>query len=143
MLDLETAAIPDSQAAGRIHGRDFIVERAILQSGSLTLRAGRNGTVEFGVIINFGGAQPESLAGQSLNITTNVDRAAGIMLRWKDGDQQSKVTITNGYALRLNFGRLSGNHFTGKIYLCAPDETKSYVAGTFIVDIRRPKPRQQ
>jgi DNA-directed RNA polymerase subunit RPC12/RpoP len=143
MLNLEAAAIPDSTAAGRIHGRDFIVERAILQSGTLTLRAGRNGTPEFGVIINFGGAQPESLAGQSLNIATNADKAAGVMLRWKDGDQQSKVTITNGYALRLNFGRLSGNHLSGKIYLCAPDETKSYIAGTFNADIRRPRPKQQ
>ena len=142
MLDLGTAAIPDSTAAGRIHGQDFIVERAILQSGTLTLRAGRAGTVESGIIINFGGAQPESLAGQSINVTTDADKAAGVMLRWKDGDQQSKVTITNGYALRLNFGRLSGNHLPGKIYLCTPDETKSYIAGTFNADIRRPKPKQ-
>jgi hypothetical protein len=142
MLDLAAAVIPSSTAAGRIHGKDFIVERAILQNGSLTLRTGRNGPVEFGVIINFGGAQPESLAGQSLNITTNADKAAGIMLRWKDDDQQSKVTMTNGYALRLNFGQLSGNHLSGKIYLCAPDETKSYIAGTFNADIRRPRPKQ-
>src|ERR1035438_6462933 len=47
MLDLGKAAIPDSTAAGRIHGRDFIAERAVLQNGTLTLRAGRNGTVEF------------------------------------------------------------------------------------------------
>jgi DNA-directed RNA polymerase subunit RPC12/RpoP len=142
MLNLEAAAIPDSTAAGRIHGRDFIVERAIFQNGALTLRAGRGGTVEFGVIINFGGAAPESLAGQSLNITTNANKAVGVMLRWKDDDQQSKVTITNGYALRLNFGQLSGNHLSGKIYLCAPDETKSYIAGTFNADIRRPRPKQ-
>ena len=142
MLSLEAAAIPNSIAAGRIHGRDFIVERAILQGGTLTLRTGRGGPVEFGVMINFGGAAPESLAGQSLNITTNADKAAGVMLRWKDDDQQSKVIITNGYALRLNFGQLSGNHLPGKIYLCAPDETKSYIAGTFNADIRRPRPKQ-
>ena len=142
MLDLGTVTIPASTAAGRIHGQDFIVERAILQNGTLTLRTGRGGTVESGVIINFGGAPPESLAGQSLNITTNADKAAGIMLRWKDDDQQSKVTMTNGYALRLNFGQLSGNHLSGKIYLCAPDETKSYIAGTFNADIRRPRPKQ-
>jgi len=142
MLNLEAAAIPNSTAAGRIHGRDFIAERAILQNGTLTLRAGRGGTVEFGVMINFGGALPEALAGQSLNITTNADKAAGVMLRWKDDDQQSKVAISNGYALLLNFGQLSGNHLSGKIYLCAPDETKSYIAGTFNADIRRPKPKK-
>jgi DNA-directed RNA polymerase subunit RPC12/RpoP len=142
MLNLAAAVIPGSMAAGRIHGQDFIVERAILQNGTLTLRTGRGGPVESGVIINFGGAPPESLAGQSLNITTNADKAAGVMLRWKDGDQQSKAAITNGYALRLVFGPLSGNHLPGKIYLCAPDETKSYIAGTFNADIRRPRPKQ-
>jgi DNA-directed RNA polymerase subunit RPC12/RpoP len=142
MLDLAAAVIPGSTAAGRIHGQDFIVERAILQNGTLTLRTGRGGPVESGVIINFGGAPPESLAGQSLNIATNADRAAGVMLRWRDGDQQSKAAMTNGYALKLVFGQLSGNHLPGKIYLCAPDETKSYIAGTFNADIRRPRPKQ-
>jgi DNA-directed RNA polymerase subunit RPC12/RpoP len=142
MLNLEASVIPNSTAAGRIHGRDFIVERAILQNGTLTLRTGRGGTVEFGVMINFGGAQPESFAGRSLNITTNADKAAGVMLRWKDGDRQSKVTIDSGYALWLSFGQISGNRLSGKIYLCAPDETKSYIAGTFNADIRRPKPKR-
>jgi hypothetical protein len=141
MLDLAAAMIPDAPVAGRIHGEDFIVERAIFQNGTLTFRAGTRGTVEFGVLINFSGAQAESLSGQSIHVATNADKAASVMLRWKDGDQQRKASYTNGYAMRLEFDQLGGNRLPGKIYLCLPDDEKSYTAGTFRADVRRPKPK--
>jgi DNA-directed RNA polymerase subunit RPC12/RpoP len=140
-LALEGVTIPDSTAAGRIHGQDFIVERAMLQNGTLTLREGRNGSVTFGLMINFGGAQPEALAGQSLDVTTNAPMAARITMAWQDAGQNAKENIEGGYAMRLTFGQLAGNRLPGRIYFCAPDELKSYVAGTFNVQIRRPKPQ--
>jgi DNA-directed RNA polymerase subunit RPC12/RpoP len=130
---------PDATAAGRIHGQDFIVERASLQNGTLTLREGRNGAVTFGVEINFGGAQPEALAGQSLNIAANAPMAARITLHWLDGGQSAMEDLEGGYAMRLQFGQLAGNRLSGKIYFCAPDEMKSYIAGNFNAQIRRPK----
>jgi len=141
-LNLSAAVIPDSTAAGRIHGQDFIIERAILLNGTLILRAGRGGPLESGVMINFGGAQAEALSGETINISTNASRAAGVTLHWKDGDQFMSGTFIKGYALRLNFGQPAGNRLPGKIYLCTPDETKSYIAGTFNADIRRPWPKQ-
>jgi hypothetical protein len=51
-------------------------------------------------------------------------------------------TFIKGYALRLDWGQISGNRLPGKIYLCAPDETKSYVAGTFNADIRKARPKR-
>ncbi|HTA95294.1 MAG TPA: hypothetical protein VK769_04150, partial [Verrucomicrobiae bacterium] len=110
MLSLDGMTnFPDATAAGRIHGQDFIVERAGLQNGTLTLRAGKNGAVTFGVEINFGGAQPEALAGQSLNIATNAPMAARVILLWQDGDESAKEILEGGYALKLNFGQLAGN----------------------------------
>jgi DNA-directed RNA polymerase subunit RPC12/RpoP len=140
MLDLAVAT-PNAPVAGRIHGENFIAERAIFQNGTLTFRSGTRGTVEIGVLINFSGVQAESLSGQSIHVATNADKAANIMLRWKDGDQQRKVSFTNGYAMRLEFEPLDGNRLPGKIYLCTPDNEKSYVAGTFRADVRRPKPK--
>jgi DNA-directed RNA polymerase subunit RPC12/RpoP len=142
MLNLETAVIPNSAAAGRIHGQDFITERAILMNGTLTLRTGRGGPVASGIIVNFGGASAEELSGKTINVSTNASRAAGVTLHWKDGDQFMSGTFVRGYTLRLVFGQLSGNWLPGKIYFCAPDETKSYVAGTFNADTRRPRPRR-
>jgi hypothetical protein len=101
----------------------------------LTLRGAGN----LSVAINFSGAQAEALAGQSINVTTNADAAARVTLRWEDGGQHAKENFTNGYALRLELGVVTNNHIAGKIYLCAPDDLKSYVMGTFNAEIRKPK----
>ncbi len=141
-LDSETN-FPDAAAAGRIHGQNFIVGRAYLQNGTLTLRSGTGGPVELGVTINFSGAQAEALAGQSINVSTNADAAARVTLRWQEDQQAAKKSIDGGYAMRLEFGALAGNRIPGKIYLCAPDDLKSYVMGTFNAEIRKPKPKPQ
>ena len=140
LMNLATAEIPDGPAVGRIHGEDFITERAYLQNGTLTLRAGRSGPMTFGFQVNFGGVQPEGLAGQSLNITTNAPMAARVILNWQDGDHAAKEILQGGYAMRLNFEQVNGNRLSGRIYFCAPDDMKSYVMGTFNAEIRKPKP---
>jgi hypothetical protein len=139
-LNLTGVEMPETPAAGRIHGQDFLAERAFLQNGTLTLRQGSKGSVDFGMVINFSGVQAESLAGQTINITTNAPLAARVTLRWKETDQSLKDNFETGYALHLVFGELAKNHLRGKIYFCAPDEDKSYVAGTFNAEIRKPKP---
>ena len=142
MLSLGTNAIPDAPVAGRIHGQDFIVERASFQNGSLMLRAGTRGPVEFAAFVNFSGAQPEALSGQTINVTTNADKAARVSLRWKDADGTvQKTNYDDSYALRLEFGPLANNRLPGKIYLCTPDTEKSYLLGSFNADARKPKPK--
>jgi DNA-directed RNA polymerase subunit RPC12/RpoP len=137
-----TNTIPDSPAAGRIHAQDFIVERATFRDGALTLRAGTKGAVEFGLLVNFSGAQAESLAGQSINVLPDADRAARVQLRWPDAaGEVQRMDFTNGYALRLAFGTLLNSRLPGKIYLCTPDAEKSYLLGSFIADARKPKPK--
>lgn len=144
MLNLAGVAIPDLAAAGRIHGQDFIAERANFSTnGTLTIRAGTRGPVEFGLNISFSGATAESLAGQSINVATNAEKAARVTLRWKEGDEVKRQGFSDGYAMRLEFGAEANNRMPGKIYLCTPDETKSYIAGTFNVEIRRPRPPRQ
>jgi DNA-directed RNA polymerase subunit RPC12/RpoP len=141
-LNLDSVTnLPDATASGRIHGQNFIVERAFLQNGTLTLREGRTGPVELGVQINFGGAQPEALAEKTINVTTNALMAAHVTLRWKDAELDARQGFDGNYAMRLEFGTLANNRMPGKIYFCAPDEMKSYVAGTFNVEIRKPKPK--
>jgi hypothetical protein len=142
MLTLGTNEIPGSPVAGRIHGQDFVVERATFQNGSLMLRNGTHGPVEFAAFVNFSGAPAEALSGQTLNVTTNADKAARVSLRWKDADGTvQRVNYHDGYALRLEFGALMNNRLPGKIYLCAPDEEKSYLLGSFNADARKPKPK--
>jgi DNA-directed RNA polymerase subunit RPC12/RpoP len=144
MLNLEAATIPDSPAAGRIHGQDFIVERASFQNGTLTLRAGTHGPVDFGITISFKGALVEALVAQTINVTTNTEEAARVTLRWNNDANSGRVSFDSGYAMRLEFGIMENNHLPGKIYLCTPDAEKSYLLGTFDTEVRKPnKPPKQ
>lgn len=143
MLNLGAVTIPDSTAAGRVHGQNFNCDRAVLQGGMLTLRVGARGAPDFGMVINFSGVPAEALAGQTINVATNADKAAGVTLRWKEGDLSLRENFTNNYAMRLEFGQIADNRMPGKIYLCLPDGQKSYVAGTFNAEIRKPRPPKQ
>jgi DNA-directed RNA polymerase subunit RPC12/RpoP len=140
MLTLDEATIPGSTAAGRVHGQDFLCGRAFLQNGTLVLRAGTSGPPDFGLAINFSGAPANALAGKTINVTTDADKAARVALRWRESDQPRSETFTNNYAMRLEFGMPANNHLPGKIYFCAPDKMKSYILGTFNAEIRKPKP---
>jgi len=141
MLTLDGAVTPNSAVVGRIHGQDFIVERANFQNGTLILRAGTKGALEFGVQINFGGAPPEALAGKAINVSADTEKAALVTLRWKDANGVQKAAYDVGYALRLEFGALAKDHLPGKIYLCLPDAEKSYLMGKFNASIIKPKPK--
>jgi DNA-directed RNA polymerase subunit RPC12/RpoP len=138
MLDLKGAVAPDSTAAGRVEGQDFICDRATLQGGLLTLRDG-----DLSFAIDFTCANPQMLSGKTIHVATNAASAAHVTLRWKDDDRSRHETFTNGYALLLDFGDVINNRIAGKIYLCTSDEQKSYVAGTFKADIRKPRPKKQ
>lgn len=136
-----TNAIPDATVAGRIHGQDFIIERASYHDGTFILREGTRGPVEFGLTMNFSGAQVEALSGKTINISTNAEKAAYVTLHWKENGAALSQSFASGYALRLEFGALAGNRLPGKIYLGAPDAEKSYLLGTFNADARKPKPK--
>ena len=138
MLNLKDVTIPDSLAAGRLEGQDFICQRAVFSNGNLNLHDG-----DLSFAINFGGAAPEALAGKTIHVSTNATTAARISLHWKDGDQAMRESFTNDYAMLLNFDSIHDNRITGEIYLCTSDKQKSYVAGTFQAEIRKGKPKNQ
>ncbi len=140
MLNLAKAEIPETQAAGRIHGRDFLAQRAVLQNGTLSLREGSKGPMEFGLTINFSGVAAEVLAGKTINIATNAPVAARVTLHWKADGQVQKETFDTAYALRIEFDMLANNRMAGRLYFCAPDDAMSYVAGNFVAEVRKGKP---
>jgi len=141
ILDLTAVNFPDGPATGRINGKSFTCQRASLQGGTLNLRQGGKGSADLSLGIYLHAIRSEDLAGQSVDITTNLPAAPRVALRWKD-DQQKTVpqNFTTGYALRIEFGQRDGNRVPGKIYLVMPDDQKSYVAGTFTAEIQKPRP---
>jgi regulation of enolase protein 1 (concanavalin A-like superfamily) len=138
-LQLDAHAISDAPVAGRLCGREVSLGQASFHNGLLVLRSQAGGPAGPEVTINFRGAQANELAGQSLNVTTNVEKAALVTLRWPDvGAAGQKLSFEAGYALRLQFGALSNHQLPGKIYLCTPDPGQSYVAGAFNVSVDQP-----
>lgn len=53
LQNLAGVTIPDGPVAGRIHGQDFIADRAYFQNGTLTLRAGTRGQFDLGCPLFF------------------------------------------------------------------------------------------
>ena len=141
LLDVGSVKIANAPVVGRIHGQDFIIERAnFLTNGVLFLRAGVNTPTELGMQINFSGIHAEGLVGKTINVDTSKEKAARVQLRWKDASGKLQSQFFNaGYALRLEFGGLIKNKLAGKIYLCTPDAEKSYLMGIFSADVSRPK----
>ncbi|MSU59729.1 MAG: hypothetical protein EXS35_16440 [Pedosphaera sp.] len=139
-LSLAEVKIPEGRATGWINGRHFAFDRATVQGGTLSFRQGKNWPPEVGVTIQLVARQGEDLAGKTVNIETNRDHPPRVTLRWKEAEQPRNQMVREGYALRLEFGAVAGNRLPGKIYLCTPDDAKSWVAGTFEAEIKKPAP---
>jgi DNA-directed RNA polymerase subunit RPC12/RpoP len=134
-LKLDAVTIPSSAVTGYVHGKAFIPEQVTLAGGAFTLRTADNPPT-VGVSIYLHANRSEDLARQSVNIEPDSAGVPWIDLRWKDeGGQYLAQTITKGYALRIEFGQLTGNRLPGKIYLCTPDGTKSWLKGAFDAQI--------
>lgn len=141
-LGTTNAVVPEENAGGRIHGHGFSCERATLQGGSLTLRQGASGPADLGVTIAFFAQAGEELSGKSVEVLP--DKAPPnpkVTVRWKN-DQGKAAThsYSEGYLLRITFSDAANGRISGKLYLAVPDEEKSFVAGSFNADIRKPAP---
>ena len=141
-LSLTNAVLPAKTAVGSIHGSGFKCERATLQGGTLNLRQGKSWPPDLGVTINLFAKQGEELSGKAIEVSP--DRSPPlpkIVLRWKDSqDQPAHQNISQGYALKVVFGDATNSRMPGKIFLSLPDEAKSFVAGSFNAEIRKPAP---
>ena len=138
-LELTNVTIPEAAASGAIHDKAFTVEHATISGGNLMLRMGRSGPIELGLNIYFFSHQPEELIGKSAEVKPTDSTAPRVVLRWTEAQRESK-TFHNGYAMKIEFGAKTGNAIPGKIFLSTPDESKSWIAGTFRAEIHKPGP---
>lgn len=138
-LDLSNVTIPDGNLMGSLHHQAFEVERATLSGSNLTLRIGTRGQIELGLNIYFFNRQPEELSGKSAQVKPADSTAPRVVMHWHEGGRHSE-TYHNGYAMKIEFGPVSGNALPGKLFISLPDDSKSWVAGTFRAEIHRPGP---
>jgi hypothetical protein len=140
-LNLAEAKIPEAPASGVIMGRAFTTERAVIQGGRLDLRQGPKWPPDVGVSLHLFAERAEDLAGKTVVLEATRTNAPRVILRWKDEqDKGVSQDLRQGYAARVEFGPVTNNRLAGKIYLATPDDAKSYAAGTFSAEIRKPSP---
>ncbi len=144
--DLKEMRFPADPARGQLVGRPFTpqaVELSRLRGRFLSLRQGEDVIPDLEVRILLSAAKDETFSGKVYDIaadgpsTSPADALPPVTLLWKPKDRQTTETAVfpGKYALRLEFGQESDGKLPGKIYLCLPDEAKSYVAGTFTADV--------
>ncbi len=142
---------PASPAAGKINGRPFAPQTAELSridGRFLTLRQGEEFNPDVQLKIALSAAKDENFSGKTYEIAAEAGRSPlPVSLAWKGPEKQfpDVKTYTDKLALRLEFGQEDGGKLPGKIYLCLPDEARSYVAGTFTAAVepdyaRPPRP---
>lgn len=140
-LNLAAAKIPDVPVSGAVRGIGFKLERAVIQGGKLDLRQGAKWPPDVGVSIHLFAERAEDLAGKTVVLESTRTNSPRLFLRWKnETDQAQTKEFRKGYAARVEFGQVTNNRLNGKIYIAAPDDQKSYAAGTFSAEIRKPNP---
>src|SRR5262249_2757334 len=135
-LNVKDATIPDNPASGQLHGADFQLKRTLFRNGNLRFISS-DGQISL-MIHNVG----DSIANSSIEVqATSKDNAPKIEIAWKDGDENKTATFQDGYAMELKVDAAKGRRIRGHIYLCLPDDSKSYIAGTFTIIMPKPKPK--
>ncbi len=132
--DVSKVAVPDVPAQGMIHGRKFVVEKAtISQAGILTLRQGKKFFADLEFMIFTFVHDEDKIPGTTFNFAPSRKFGPHIHLKHmeKDANIPKSEIFMNKYTLKLELGEESQDGIPGKIYLCLPDEKKSFVAGTF------------
>jgi Domain of unknown function (DUF4190) len=135
-MKLTGVEIPSRAVTGRIHGQPFKLEKVTLQNGFLNLVEGQDFFADREMDVVIFENDLTKLSGRTFTVPKQgFGISPYIYMKWKEGGGNSpkQRSFIENYALRLEFGALSGGKLPGKIYLCLPDKEKSFVAGTFEV----------
>lgn len=136
--DVSYTSIPSAAARGIAHGIPFSVEKAYVQNSVLHLSQGKDffADQEFMIFLFLRqGASPDGK-----RFFMSVDNTLGPHVHFKYRAEGKNIpeteTFTKEYAMHLEFGKSVNGRVPGKIYLCLPDEEKSFVAGSFTAEIK-------
>ena len=138
-MNLSNVTIPVTTASGKIHGEGFRVETAKVENNILTLRQGKDFFPDRALTIFMFLKKGEALEGRTFNISTDHGFGAPhIHMKWRDGDKKAPETkiFMKEYAMRLQFKEKENGALPGNIFLSLPDGSKSFVAGTFLAELK-------
>jgi hypothetical protein len=132
---------PTAPPAGKINGKPFTpqtTELSRIDGRFLTLRQGDEFNPDVQLKIALSVAKDDNFSGKTYEIAPDAGRSplpVSLALKRPVNLPPEVKMYNDKLALRLEFGQEEGGKLPGKIYLCLPDEAKSYVAGTFTADV--------
>jgi len=132
--DLTGVKIPDGIARGMINGEEFLSVSAAIPRGILTIRDGKDFFPDHAVKIFLFLKKDESVEGRKFNVSRKTGVGVPhVHMQWKPGGKDVPETkiFTKDYVMLLEFGKKGKSGLPGKVYLCLPDDKKSFVAGSF------------
>ncbi len=138
-MDLHEAIIPEEPVLGKIHGESFTMDSAKIQGGILTLSKGKDFAPEQSTLIFLFLKTGERLEGKQYNISRDQGKGVPhIHIKWRAVGKEGLETemFMRDYAMHLEFGEVENGKVPGKIYLSLPDKMQSFLAGTFVADIK-------
>ena len=138
-MQLAGAEIPAAPVSGRIHGQPFKLEKASLENGWLKLAEGKDFFADREMDIVVFENDVTKLSGRTFTVPKQeFGSNPHIWMKWKEpgGNLPKQKAFTDRYAMRLEFGELAGDTLPGKVYLCLPDQEKSFLMGTFEAQVK-------
>ncbi len=136
-LDLKKMVAPSTPAAGMVMGAAFKLDKTRLDTtGALILQQGTGVIPDAAIIIFLPDKSTRAVAGKSYVISADkLDGQMKLPVHVKrkppGGDLPRGTAFVDGYAMRLVFGTEKGGVVPAKIYICLPDEAKSFITGSF------------
>ena len=134
--DATQAEIPAAPAIGMAHGKAFKLEKATISgSGILKLRVGKEFFADIEFMIFTFVHEEKDIPGTKFKIEPgNNGSSPHIHFKYKVADKAPRGSeiFMGKYSMVLEFGEEGEDGIPGKIYLCLPDDKKSFIAGTFV-----------
>lgn len=133
-LDLDKMKPSDEMVAGKILGADYRLEKIQLLNTGLSMWSGKDW---IHVFLNL--KPGEAIAGKSYLIKADDPQGQGrpaIHFHIHSTKPPGISVNPAGYAMRLEFGMDKDGTVPGKLYLCLPDDRKSWLAGSFALNLR-------
>jgi hypothetical protein len=140
--DVDKMKFPEAPAVGKVQGADFVVDKVKLEAtGALTLQQGTEIIPDAAVIIFLPIKPGQSVEGTSYEFSAakvEGEKRPPIHVKRRPSPKElpQGTAFADGYAMRLEFGKEKDGKVPGKVYICLPDEGKSFVAGTFILELK-------
>jgi hypothetical protein len=137
-MDVQAMGPPDAPVAGRVGGQELRPDKVEYDGDVLTFRQGKEFFADREIkLVGLGG--PDLREGLKLVVTPDKEfgpNVPHVHASWKKvGAALPETQMHMGkYALKLEVGKPEGGKVKGKIYLCLPDASKSFLAGSFALD---------